>query len=279
MLAPAKINLFLHITGKRNDGYHLLQSLFAFADYGDEIRIEESNNFSLAINGPFSDSILSEENLITKSVTALENHTGRRANCKIRLTKNIPVGAGLGGGSADAAATIKALIDFWDIKVPDKKIDNIALSLGADIPACLYNRPCFVEGIGEKIIPINSFPALPAILVYPNKGCSTTEIFDRYNLSPSKIITPPENLNDKQQLMEFLKKQKNDLTATAIDHIPEINNILDEIKNQKGCLISRMSGSGSTCFGLFETKEDSENAVQNIKKNNPGWWVQAVTIK
>lgn len=271
--APAKINLFLHITGKREDGYHLLQSLVVFANIGDEVTIEESDSFSLTIeNNPNLPT--DENNLITQAVRKVADVLYREPNVKITVQKNIPVGAGLGGGSADAAAAIKALLSLWDKELSNEKLNRILIELGADIPVCYHGKSSLVEGIGEIINPLPAFPPIPAVLVHPDIFCETAKVFKNYSGNFSDPVSIPDTFDD----IIFLQEQRNDLAQAACTIVPEIQNTLDIINSQDGCKLSRISGSGSACFGLFKTREESEDAAKRIQKEKPDWWVRPVLL-
>lgn len=275
--APAKVNLFLHVTGKRDDGYHLLESLIGFADFGDIITIMPSDEFSLKIlGGDFS--LDTEDNLITKAVNLVSGKLQKDLSLSITLEKNIPIGAGLGGGSADAAAAVRGILEYAQVSLPQKEIDEILLSLGADTPICYARKPAYIKGIGEVIEPIAPLPQIPAMLIYPNEFCSTVEIFKSYDGDFSQTADHPKSFSDLKSLYDFLNKQKNDLTDAAIKKIPAIGDILQTIGKQDGCVISRLTGSGSTCFGLFETTEQSTKAAEKIQKAKPHWWVRPVII-
>ena len=273
VLAPAKINLFLRVTGKREDGYHLLQSLVAFADKGDTITLEPADKFSLTIRNNKTNIGTDAENLVTQAVEKLCGALGKKPDFAITLDKDIPVGAGLGGGSADAAATVKAVLKYWNATLSNETLNDILISLGADVPVCYKGTPCFVEGIGDVISPVTNFKKIPAILVHPNIECPTAPVFKKFSTSYSKEI-----ILDNGDI-DFIKEQKNDLTAPAIELVPEIKAALTLIEKQNGCELSRMSGSGSACFGLFQTEEDSRNAAENIQKEKPDWWVRPVILQ
>ena len=274
IFAPAKINLFLHVTGKRSNGYHELQSLIAFANIGDEITISPADTYSLTLKGDAQDLDNDGNNIITKAAEKMGQAFSRELNFTITLQKNIPMGAGLGGGSSDAAATIKAILKFWNVKLPELELNDILLSLGADVPACYVGQPSMMEGIGEIITPLSRFTQTPAILVYPNVHCTTEDVFKSF----SAPFTNKTSLPDTSNLHGFITQQKNDLTDTALTLFPEINDALEVIEQQDGCKFSRMSGSGSTCFGLFNTAEESEKAAKKIQKEKPDWWVRPVLL-
>jgi 4-diphosphocytidyl-2-C-methyl-D-erythritol kinase len=274
--APAKLNLYLHVTGKRENGYHELDSLVVFADYGDEIELHPADEYSLEIIGPFASMIENnDQNLVTKAVHALAHATGKTPDFKITLHKNLPVGAGIGGGSADAAATLKAVLQYWDINVPN--LNDIALALGADVPVCLNNKPVTMRGIGELIDPLAmALPPFYALLVYPAASCSTIEIFKSWRGDFNKFATP-DNWSSAKDFVGFLQQQQNDLTHAAIKQCPAIGDAL-QILEDNHATFTRMSGSGSTCFGLYEDQNEMQAAAKTIKTAHPDWWVQGTKI-
>lgn len=272
LLAPAKINSFLHITGKRPDGYHTLQSHILFADYGDDILIEENEGYDLIINGEFSNGLGIENNLITKAVHALCAALDKQPSLKITLTKNIPVGAGLGGGSSDIAVTVKALLKLWNVSITAEKRDSLLLSLGADVPACFHGKSCLVEGIGEHIRGISCAP-LHAVLIFPNHACATKSIFENFKNYFSETIQIPTEIN-----LDFIKQQQNDLTNSAIDTAPIIKDVLNILSQQNAITLNRMSGSGSSCFGICKTREEAEKIEAIIRQTHPNLWLKAVSL-
>lgn len=283
VLAPAKINLYLHLTGRRADGYHLLDSLVVFADCGDKIRLKDSSGFAFSIDGPFARAFKAPEadagpdskNLVVRAARMLAAHLGQALDVDIRLTKNLPLAAGLGGGSSDAATVIWALLEWWGISrqaVPD--IDDLLLSLGADVPACMACQPVRMRGIGEQIEAVDALPELPAVLVNPGKYCPTAEVFARFDGAFSQEA--PHDRDD--DLMAFLKAQRNDLQAAAQQVVPEITTALQELEDQAGCLLPRMSGSGATCFGVFGDELAALDAAEAILRDHPSWWVRACTL-
>ncbi len=279
LIAPAKVNLFLHVTGKREDGYHELQSLVAFANFGDKITITPAERFSFSFDSTSKNMPTDESNIIICAANLLAAELNKNLNCHIHLTKSIPIGAGLGGGSSDAAAVIEGLLKFWKADIGKDQLDKILIELGADVPVCFYKNPCYFEGVGEIITPIKALPSLPALLIYPNTHCSTQDIFKSYNVNFSKNINLPKNFDDEKTFLEFLRTQRNDLTNTALEKISDIKDILNALDSQENCLLSRMSGSGSACFGLFSSAKEAHNAALKIQEENSSWWVQAVTLK
>lgn len=278
VFAPAKINLFLHVTGKRENGYHNLQSLACFADMGDEIIISPAQEFSLTFDSTSLNIPTVENNLIFFAAQLLAKNLNENLNCKIHLTKNIPIGAGLGGGSADAAATVRGLLKFWNKQIPDDALQELLLGLGADVPICYESKPAYFEGIGEIITPVKSFPALHAILIYPNAHSSTQEIFKNFDGKFSLPISLPENFKDTYDLIKFLKHQRNDLTTAAIKNASVIQQTLNSFSNLNDCLFFNMSGSGSTCFGLFDTAHQAEKATHDLHHHHPDWWIKSVVM-
>lgn len=263
--ARAKINLFFQITGKREDGYHLMESLVVFADnVFDEIEITEAEVNSTSIAGGEFASLLIDEknNLIDK---ALEFFTkNMKYHCK--LSKNIPIGAGLGGGSSDAAMVAKFLSANEDVTTE-------LLKIGADLPICYYNSQAFCSGIGEIIEPIKNFPKLYLVLVNPREALITKDVFkNNTRLNTALIQNKPKDFTDG--LIDFISPLSNDLTESAIQLMPEIQTILNIIKSQDFCLLSRMSGSGPTCFGIFRDSESAMAAQANIAKLYPNYWVK-----
>lgn len=274
MLAPAKINLSLNITGRRDDGYHLLHSYVVFANYGDEIILEPSGiGYFLSIEGPFADQINIEDNIINRAVELFVQHLGCPLKHRVKLIKNIPVGAGLGGGSSDAAATIKLLMEAYSLEIEPSVLKEMLLLLGADVPVCYEAVPCLMEGIGDVISPIKQVnKALPALLVYPDAFVLTPDVFKNY----SSEFTRPQVLDN---WFDGVDSMSNDLTDAAIQIEPKIQIVLDLLKKQNGCITSRMSGSGSACFALFENAEARDEAHNAIQQAHSGWWVQPVYIE
>lgn len=279
--APIKINFFLHIIGRRDDGYHNLQSLVSFANYGDIITIKPASTFSFTITGDFQSELPKNnaDNLILKAAHKISLALGKNLNIAITLDKKIPIGAGLGGGSADAAATIKALLGFWDATLPQGTLNDILLSLGADVPVCYQEITSYMEGIGDIITPLPSSPKIPALLIYPNEFCSTPDVFNSYMKPFTAPLELPQDLSDTEKFIMFIQGQRNDLTSAACRKTPAIRDILGAIQAQSGCQVARMSGSGSACFGLFDTEENSKKAATTIQKERPNWWVRPTLIQ
>lgn len=275
--APAKINLYLHVTGKRPDGYHLLDSLFAFARDGDVITAKQADGLSLEIIGA-PDLSAGEDNIVIKAARKLAAALGIEPNAHLVLEKNLPIASGIGGGSTDAAAALKALQVLWKKTLPDEKLYALALELGADVPSCLTGKAVQVSGVGEVLTPAPEIPALPVVLVNPNKPVSTPAVFKTRKPVFSKPMPLTQNCADAAEFIGELKKRHNDLQDAACALEPAVAEVLLVLENQPLCLFSAMSGSGGTCFGLFRTPENAANAAEDIAATHPNWWVKQTAL-
>ena len=277
--APAKINLYLHVTGKRNDGYHLLDSLMAFAECGDVIEVEAANDLSLSISGPFGEGLpTGPDNLVMQAAEKLRQLAGGTKGARIKLQKNLPVASGIGGGSADAAAVLKALCQLWNVFPTENDLMALALSLGADVPICLTGKASFVSGIGEIITPVPTFPRVPMVLVNPAVAVATPSIFKARQGGFSDHSPFAEICKTANQLVEHIGLRSNDLMAPAIQIASIIEVVLEGLSGQDGILLSRMSGSGATCFGLFDNHQNAHQAARSLKSLYPGWWVERTEL-
>ena len=278
--APAKINLYLHVTGIRDDGYHLLDSLVVFTTINDIVLIEPSNNLALINQGPFGKHLPTKsDNLVMRAAEQLQKLTGVVHGAKITLTKNLPIASGIGGGSADAAAVIRGLVHHWKIDASLHDLPNLALRLGADVPICLFGQPAFIGGIGEQINPVYALPKAPMVLVNPIVDVSTPTIFKAckppFSLA-NQFVSMPTTLRD---LVILLKDGRgNDLMEPAIKSEPIIGDVLQQIKMTQGCQLARMSGSGATCFGIYHTQPEADEAAKMIKNAHSQWWVVATSM-
>ncbi len=279
-LAPAKLNLALHVTGRRADGYHLLESLVVFTRFGDRLHIKPAAQDSFAIDGPFSGRLDADaDNLVIRAREALRNAMPETARTtlppvSIRLEKNLPVASGVGGGSSDAAAVLRSLNRLWRGGLDDRALDEIGAGLGADVPMCLAARPLVARGIGEIIEPAADFPALALVLVNPGAAVSTPDVFARLTRRDSESPPPLPRAIDFHSLRGWLETTRNDLEAAAREIQPAIGQALAAL-DSAGSGFSRMSGSGATCFGLFETGNVAKRAALAIRTNHPGWFVAA----
>ncbi|MCW0234825.1 MAG: 4-(cytidine 5'-diphospho)-2-C-methyl-D-erythritol kinase [Ferrovibrio sp.] len=292
-LAPAKINLFLHVTGRRpahaaQAGYHELESLVVFAQDPaacDRIAVAPADDLTLVLAGPQAAALPpdSDSNLVLRAARQLQTMNGRamrEAGAAITLTKTLPVASGIGGGSADAAATLHALRALWQIEVDDEALARAALPLGADIPACLLGRAALMTGIGEELCALPPLPPFWLVLANPGVALATKDVFSALNAGlgtgrfgmPMPLERRPDSAAD---LAILLRARRNDLEAPARFLAPEIDPVLAAVKAQAGCLLARLSGSGATCFGLFAEKRDADFAARNLARAYPKWWVAA----
>jgi 4-diphosphocytidyl-2-C-methyl-D-erythritol kinase len=279
IFAPAKVNLYLHVTGKREDGYHLLDSLVVFAGTGDTLRFSPAEALTLDIDGPGAEHLSpGEDNIVLKAARALAEALGRPAEAAISLEKNLPVAAGIGGGSADAAATLRGLMALWGAELDDETLAKIGLGLGADLPVCLAGRPTQMSGVGETLKPAVPLPPAWLVLVNPRIGLSTPSVFRARagEFTPAApLIEAPASA---QALADALVSRHNDLAKPAMMLEPMVKTMLDAIGETKNCLLARMSGSGATCFGLYADEESADEAADSLAEAYPDWWVSPAPI-
>jgi 4-diphosphocytidyl-2-C-methyl-D-erythritol kinase len=277
--ASAKLNLYLHVGPVRNDGRHALASLFVFTEDGDAVTVEAARDISLTISGPAAGALADlphEENLIWKAAELLREACGVSQGAAIKLEKNLPTAAGIGGGSADAAAALRALIKLWNIKIADDALAQLAFRLGADVPACLAGAPVLVAGAGEDVSPGPALPPLWACLVNPGVKILTGPVFQAFdagNPAPAAPTAPALAEASYDALAQLMGETRNDLQPAAIMHAPEITDIIKRLGQCRGALAARMSGSGATCFALFSTAADAESARDEA--HDEGWWAMA----
>lgn len=280
--APAKINLALHVTGRRSDGFHNLESLVVFAGVGDELEAEPAAADSLRIVGPFASALRNADgNLVTRAVNAFRDRWPGNVpdGLKLTLHKNLPIAAGLGGGSADAAAALRLLRDMSGVAVPHAELAELALTLGADVPACLLSRPAEIRGVGEIITPLRQFPACHVVLVNPLVPVITADVFRRLERRSNPglpEITDP--LLRPAQLGIWLAETRNDLEAPAIEMVPVIAQLVAGLEAVDGCILARMSGSGATVFGLFGSGAGAHQAAHDLRVKWPDYWVAAAPV-
>jgi len=279
--APAKINLTLHIKGRREDGFHLIESFVAFGDVGDEISVKSHDGFELDLSGPFARELQNEPNNI--ALEAARSFVNGFRDClpgvHVDLVKNLPIAAGMGGGSSDAAAVIRALAYLVNMKVSRVAAGQIAIGLGADVTVCLDPQASFMSGVGNIVTPLPALPEIHAILVNPNIKMLTGAVFAALAV-PGAIRRDEEGLRpehafcDAADLAAFVGSCRNDLEAPALRMCPEIADVREALLAQDGCLLARMTGSGATCFGLFTTREQARRGAEIISKNASNWWVK-----
>lgn len=274
-LARAKVNLFLHITGRRADGYHTLDSLVAFADIGDELRAELADDVSLDVVGEGAASLSGDDNLVLTAARAMREEFNVKRGAALQLVKALPIAGGLGGGSADAAAAIRLLCRLWNLEPDRDRLAALALTLGADVPVCLSGTPSRMQGIGERLTPLESFPNVPVVLANPRIPLATPDVFRRTDVHSGSIAWPEQGLADAETLVSFLSSCGNDLQPAAVALVPEIAVVLDTIAACHGCRLARMSGSGASCFGLFASQTQASAAATRIRAEHPDWWVDS----
>ena len=280
--APAKINLALHVTGRRPDRYHDLESLVVFADLADELEAVEAPADTLKITGPFATGLgAGETNLVMRAVAAFRSRwpDGVRTGLSLTLRKNLPVAAGLGGGSADAAAALRLLAGRSVTPVTEADLYPLAAALGADVPMCLLSRSSLIGGVGDVIIPLDDFPPCHVVLVNPLVPVVTAEVFRRLLSHDNPKLPPlPDPLTRPSQLGLWLEGTRNDLEPPAIDLVPAIGDLIHRVGATQGCILARMSGSGATVFGLFGSSAQAHQAAHDLRAVFPGYWVAAAPI-
>ncbi|RBI85733.1 4-(cytidine 5'-diphospho)-2-C-methyl-D-erythritol kinase [Rhodosalinus halophilus] len=265
--APAKVNLTLHVTGRRPDGYHLLDSLVVFADAADVVRVRPADAPALRVTGPMAAGVPTDSSNLVLRAAALMGVTA-----EIELEKHLPPAGGIGGGSSDAAATLRALS-----RMTGRPLPREVLALGADVPVCMEPRPMRMRGIGETLSPVDGLPALDAVLVNPGIAVPTPQVFARLDRRanapmPERFPTFP----DAAAFADWLAGQRNDLERPAQTIAPEVGAALAALAQADGCRLARMSGSGATCFGLFPDSTSAARAARALAR--PGWWVRAVRL-
>lgn len=267
--APAKLNLCLHVTGRRADGYHLLDSLVVFADIADEVQIAPGTGLNLFLTGPESGGLTAEpDNLVLRAARLMGV-----VDADLRLEKRLPVASGIGGGSADAAATLRALARLTGKPLPSP--DDV-LQLGADVPVCLSGRPARMSGIGETLTPLPDLPPLWVVLVNPRVPVPTPQVFAALTSreNPALPGIPQDSLATAQGFTDWLATQtRNDLVAPALRVAPMLGDVQRALAATPDCLLARMSGSGGTHFGLYATAEAAETAAQRLATVHPDWWI------
>ncbi len=286
--ALAKVNLALHVTGRRLDGYHLLDSIVAFADVGDVVRLEHAADFGLEISGPAAAGLPADDtNLALRAARVMaEARPEVFGPVHIRLEKNLPVASGIGGGSADAAAVMRAMIRLFESPLPTRELHMLALSLGADVPVCLEGRACRMRGIGDHMEVLDGFPELYGVLVNPGTPVSTAAVFAALGMEPGSrrenghlldAVATVARRGSAGEMMEMLAIfSKNDLQGGACNLHPEIADCLEVLAETPGVRLARMSGSGGTCLGLTGGARSAKEVCRMLRSAYPGWWVEAV---
>lgn len=265
VFAPAKVNLALHVTGRRADGFHTLDSLVAFAPVGDVLRLVPAEGLSLRVSGPEAAGVPEgPQNLVLRAAALL----GPGQGAAIALEKRLPAASGIGGGSSDAAAALRGLA----VLRGGERLPEGLERLGADVPMCMNPRPARTEGIGERLTPV-ALPSLPAVLVNPRVEVSTPAAFKALTVRDNPPLPEIPAFADARACIGWLAAQRNDLQAPAVRLAPEIAAVLEGLSATEGCLLARMSGSGATCFGLYATEAEAQAASRALARAHPGWWV------
>jgi 4-diphosphocytidyl-2-C-methyl-D-erythritol kinase len=282
--APAKVNLTLRILGRRADGYHELESLVVFARLGDRLTLRPDGALGLDVDGPTAAAAGDiADNLVLRAANALAALTDGLRLGRFGLTKHLPVAAGLGGGSADAAAALRLLARLNDLAQQDPRLEEAARQTGADVPVCLQPRGRLMRGIGESLSAPLDLPVLPTVLVNPGVAVPTKDVFAKLGLRNGETCGAADEadlrrLKDRDALMGYLGRHPNDLERPAVALQPVIAQALAALADQKGCALARMSGSGATCFGLFGSDAEAAAAAQALASVRPGWWVAATVL-
>lgn len=262
--AFAKINLALHVRERLPDGYHRIETIFAFCEDGDELTAERASDLSLEISGPFAAGLDSEDNLVTRAANGLRAANQSSAGAVILLEKRLPVGSGLGGGSADAAAALRLLNRLWGLERPVQRLETVARHLGADVPACVHSKTLRGSGKGDELKPFDAgLSGVPVLLVNPRVELPTDEVYGRWDGT------------DRGPLTDW-RHGRNDLEQAATSLAPQIGSILAWLSAQPGAYCVRMSGSGATCFALFETEEQRDHAAEGVPRE---WWRLATRLR
>ncbi|MGM0583480.1 MAG: 4-(cytidine 5'-diphospho)-2-C-methyl-D-erythritol kinase [Pseudomonadota bacterium] len=278
-LARAKVNLHLHILGRRADGMHLLDSIVVFPDLGDWLEAEPAAGLGLSLAGPFADALGGGENLALRAAEALRTHAPGRPGAALRLVKSLPVAGGIGGGSADAAAVLRALNRLWRLDFPEARLAEIGLSLGADVPVCLRApRAARMGGVGEVVAPAPPMPGFWLVLANSGEQAPTPDVFRRLaRRDGARAEAPAKGFADAAALADWLRGTENMLETPAREVAPGISLVLSELEGLPGCLLARMSGSGATCFGLFAEEAAALAAAERMRE--AGLWSAAAPVR
>jgi 4-diphosphocytidyl-2-C-methyl-D-erythritol kinase len=279
-LAPAKVNLFLHVGPLEADGRHGLCSLMVFADIGDRVTLSDADALGLVITGPFADALSAgEDNLVFRAARALLARTlGPQAPFRLELSKQLPVASGLGGGSSDAGAALRLIREVAQPRIDDETLEAIAGELGSDGPACLWAKAVWAEGRGERLSPAPVLPELHAVLVNPRSPSSTAAVYQAFDEDGARPAvdrpTAPEAFESAEELAGWLSGLRNDLEAPAIRLNPATGDVLETLRDEPESLLARVSGSGATCFALCAGDIEAEGLAERLERMRPDWWVR-----
>ncbi len=266
----AKINLALHVRARRADGYHALETLFAFAEDGDQLSARLAPDFSLRMTGPFAEELAADtDNLVLRAARLLAQSIGVSGGLAFTLEKRLPIASGIGGGSADAAAALRLAAQLWGVATETTLLHDIAAQIGADVPSCLRSQSCFGTGTGTELTPVDAgLTGTPILLVNPRQPCPTGPVFKAWDGIDYGPLTP----------MDW-QSGRNDLEAPAQALVPSIGDVLTDLRAQPGLCLARMSGSGATCFGIWASLDDRDRAAAAIQAAHPNWWILASRLR
>lgn len=278
--APAKVNLALHVTGRRGDGYHLLDSLVVFVAAGDWLETGPGETLTLTLKGPRAAGVPIEGNLVLRAAAALGLAAGRPGlGASLTLDKHLPAAAGLGGGSSDAAAAMRALNRLWNLGLDTAELTAIGAGIGADVPVCVAATSARIQGIGERVTPLPVLPEMHLVLANPARALVTASVFAGL-AQPNNSGLPglPGRWHGLDHLVDYLSGCRNDLAAPAMVAEPAVADVIAALTAEPACLLARMSGSGATCFGLFATAEAAAGASAAVAREYTDWWVKAAPV-
>ncbi|MDA9492326.1 4-(cytidine 5'-diphospho)-2-C-methyl-D-erythritol kinase [Bradyrhizobium sp. CCBAU 11361] len=284
----AKVNLSLRVVGRRADGYHDLESVVAFADCADRLTLEPGGELKLATTGPLAAACGdTADNLVFKAAKLLAEAVPNLKLGAFALDKVLPVAAGIGGGSADAAAALRLLARLNNLSLDDPHLQKVALATGADVPVCLLSRACDMTGVGEQLLPL-ALPSMPCVMVNPRVPVATKDVFQALGLRNGELLVGatsvlgapawPEEGASIADWVEVLETVANDLEAPAMRIEPVIGEVLEALRDSAGVKLARMSGSGATCFAIYGAATEAHAAAERIRRDHPGWWVHAGTL-
>ena len=284
----AKVNLTLRVVGRRVDGYHDLESVVAFADCADRLTLSPDSELDLKMSGPLAGACgETSDNLVLKAARLLGQRVPDLKVGSFTLDKVLPVAAGIGGGSADAAAALRLLAQLNGLALDDKRLIEVALATGADVPVCLASRACDMTGVGETLLPL-SLPIMPCVMVNPRVPVATRDVFNALGLRNGELLVGatdvfrgtawPEAGASVEDWVEVLAASSNDLEEPATRTQPVIGDVISALSATNGAWLARMSGSGATCFAIYENTADAGRAAEKIRRDQPGWWVHAGTL-
>lgn len=284
----AKVNLSLRVVGRRADGYHDLESVVAFADCADRLTLEPGGELRLATTGPLAAACgETSDNLVFKAAKLLADAVPNLKLGAFALDKVLPVAAGIGGGSADAAAALRLLARLNNLSLDDSRLQEVALATGADVPVCLFSRACDMTGVGEQLLPL-ALPSMPCVMVNPRVPVATKDVFKELGLRNGELLVGatdvleapawPEQGGSIADWVDVLETVANDLEAPALRIEPVIGDVLEALRSSAGVKLARMSGSGATCFAIYGAPAEAHAAAERIRRDHPGWWVHAGTL-